>query len=64
MLSLWASLGPPFGLYTVLYKLLPGFDLIRVPSRLAILTLLAVAILAGAERAGSWNGSGPGRAWP
>jgi hypothetical protein len=47
-LSLWASLGPPFGLYTVLYRLLPGFDLIRVPSRLAILTLLAVAILAGA----------------
>ena len=48
VLSLWASLGPPFGLYTALYKLLPGFDLIRVPSRLAILTLLAVAILAGA----------------
>jgi len=47
-LSLWASLGPPFGLYTALYKLLPGFDLIRVPSRLAILTLLAVAVLAGA----------------
>jgi len=47
-LSLWASLGPGFGLYTALYKLLPGFDLIRVPSRLAILTLLAVAILAGA----------------
>jgi len=47
-LSLWASLGPPFGLYTALYKLLPGFDLIRVPSRLAIVTLLAVAILAGA----------------
>jgi hypothetical protein len=47
-LSLWTSLGPPFGLYTALYKLLPGFDLIRVPSRLAILTLLAVAILAGA----------------
>ena len=48
VLSLWASLGPPFGLYTALYRLLPGFDLIRVPSRLAILTLLAVAILAGA----------------
>jgi hypothetical protein len=47
-LSLWASLGPPFGLYTLLYHLLPGFDLIRVPSRLAILTLLAWAILAGA----------------
>ena len=33
--------GPPFGLYAALYRLLPGFDLIRVPSRLAILTLLA-----------------------
>jgi hypothetical protein len=47
-LSLWVSLGPPFGLYTLLYRLLPGFDLIRVPSRLAILTLLAFAVLAGA----------------
>jgi hypothetical protein len=47
-LSLWASLGPPFGLYAALYHLLPGFDLIRVPSRLAILTELALAILAGA----------------
>lgn len=47
-LSLWASLGPPFGLYKALYTLLPGFDLIRVPSRLAILTLLPLAILAGA----------------
>lgn len=48
VLSLWASLGPGFGLYTALYTLLPGFDLIRVPSRLAILTLLALAVLAGA----------------
>jgi hypothetical protein len=47
-LSIWASLGPPFGLYTLLYQALPGFDLIRVPSRLAILTLLAFAVLAGA----------------
>jgi hypothetical protein len=47
-LSIWASLGPPFGLYTLLYHALPGFDLIRVPSRLAILTLLAFAVLAGA----------------
>ena len=47
-LSIWASLGPPYGLYTLLYHALPGFDLIRVPSRLAILTLLAFAVLAGA----------------
>jgi hypothetical protein len=50
-LSLWASLGPPFGLYAALYHLLPGFDLIRVPSRLAILTQLALAVLAGAGAA-------------
>lgn len=47
LLSLWASLGPRLGFYTVLYRLVPGFDLIRVPSRLTILTLLALAVLAG-----------------
>ena len=46
-LSLWASLGPRFGLYTALYRLFPGFDLIRVPSRLGVLTLLGLAVLAG-----------------
>jgi hypothetical protein len=50
-LALWASLGPPFGLYWALYHLLPGFDLVRVPSRLAILTELALAVLAGAGAA-------------
>ena len=45
--SLWASLGPDFGLYAVLYRLLPGFDFIRGPGRLTILTLLALAVLAG-----------------
>ena len=46
LLSLWACLGPGYVLYTTLYRLLPGFDLIRVPSRLAVLTLLALAVLA------------------
>jgi hypothetical protein len=46
--SLWASLGPRFGLYTLLYRFVPGFDLVRVPSRLTLLTLLALAVLAGA----------------
>ncbi len=45
--SLWASLGPDFGLYSALYRLLPGFDFIRGPGRLAILTLLGLAVLAG-----------------
>jgi hypothetical protein len=52
MVSLWASLGPRAGLYTALYRLVPGFDFIRVPSRLTLLTVLALAVLAGigAER--------------
>jgi hypothetical protein len=46
VLSVWASLGPAWWLYKALYRLLPGFDLIRVPSRIGVLTLLAVAVLA------------------
>lgn len=51
-LTLWASVGPQAGLYAALYRWLPGFDFIRVPSRLTILTVLALAMLAGfgAER--------------
>jgi hypothetical protein len=49
--SLWLVLGPSFGLYALLYRL-PGFSLIRVPSRYMILTTLALAIVAavGFER--------------
>jgi hypothetical protein len=52
LVSLWASLGPRAGLYTALYRLVPGFDFIRVPPRITILTVLALAVLAGmgAER--------------
>lgn len=46
LVSFWACLGPGYFLYTTLYRLLPGFDLIRVPSRLFVLTLLALAVLA------------------
>ena len=64
LLSLWASLGPPFGLYAALYHLLPGFDLIRVPSRLAILTELALAVLAGAGASRLLDRTAPSRrAW-
>ncbi|HEY7699022.1 MAG TPA: hypothetical protein VIE88_11435, partial [Vicinamibacteria bacterium] len=47
LVSLWASLGPRAGLYSALYRLVPGFDFIRVPPRLTILTVLAIAVLAG-----------------
>jgi hypothetical protein len=46
LVSVWLCLGPDFILYRALYRLLPGFDLIRVPSRLGILTLLALGVLA------------------
>jgi len=43
----WLALGPGFGLYNRVYGW-PGFSFIRVPSRFMILTLLALAVLAGA----------------
>ncbi len=46
VVSFWACLGPSFGLYAALYRLVPGFDFIRVPSRFMVLTLLALAVLA------------------
>jgi hypothetical protein len=45
-LTLWLALGPPFGLYRLGYALIPGFDLIRVPSRFFLLTLTALSALA------------------
>jgi len=45
--SVWASLGPRYGLYEALYNVVPGFDFIRVPSRLTLLSVLAIAVLAG-----------------
>jgi hypothetical protein len=46
-LSFWLSLGPEFGLYRLVYSW-PGFSFIRVPSRFTLLTLLALAVMAGA----------------
>jgi hypothetical protein len=47
VVSLWLALGPRFGLYTVAHAVVPGFDLVRVPSRFTTPTLLALGILAG-----------------
>lgn len=46
LVTLWLSLGPSFGLYRLCYTLVPGFDLIRVPSRFFLLTLTALSTLA------------------
>ena len=51
LVSLWLSVGPTFLLYRLVHQW-PGFSLIRVPSRFALLSLLGLAIMAaiGFER--------------
>ncbi len=43
----WASLGPDYWLYQWLYDNAPGFNGIRAIERVAIMSLLAVAVLSG-----------------
>jgi hypothetical protein len=45
-LSIWASFGPQAGLYTVLYRTIPVFELLRVPARLAIVVTLCLVVCA------------------
>jgi hypothetical protein len=46
-LALWFSLGPAGGLYSVASRFVPGFSLLRAPSRFGMLVTLALALLAG-----------------
>jgi len=46
-LAFWASLGPAAGLYAWLYRILPVFAWMRAPSRLGLVVVLALAVLAG-----------------
>ena len=46
VLTLWASLGPRAGLYTVLYTTIPVFSFLRAPERMGIMVMLCLAILA------------------
>jgi hypothetical protein len=46
VLAAWASLGPAWGLYRLLYELVPGLSGTRVPPRMAIYVMLALAVLA------------------
>ena len=47
LVSVWLSIGPPFGLWPLVYWL-PGMSFIRVPSRFTMLAVLGLAIVAGA----------------
>jgi hypothetical protein len=46
-IACWASFGPDAGLYTVLYRVIPPFALMRAPARFGIVVTLALAVLAG-----------------
>jgi hypothetical protein len=69
--GLLLSVGPPLGLWPLVYRL-PGLNFIRVPSRFTILALLGLAVLAGAgfdrllerRKAASAAGDGLGEGTP
>jgi hypothetical protein len=46
-IACWASFGPDAGLYTVLYRLIPPFSLMRAPARFGIVVTLSLAVLTG-----------------
>jgi hypothetical protein len=46
VVSLWLAVGPPIGLWPLVYWL-PGLNFIRAPSRFTLLTALGLAVLAG-----------------
>jgi hypothetical protein len=43
-LAFWASFGPPAGLYTLLYRVVPLFTFLRAPSRFGVLVVLVLSI--------------------
>jgi hypothetical protein len=47
LVSVWLSIGPPFGVWPLVYWL-PGMSFIRVPSRFTTLAMLGLAIVAAA----------------
>jgi hypothetical protein len=54
-IAVWLSVGSPVGIWPLVYWL-PGFNLIRVPSRFMLLAVLGLAMLAGIgfDRIAAW----------
>lgn len=46
-IACWASFGPSAGLYTLMYRTIPPFTLMRAPARFGIVVTLTLAVLAG-----------------
>jgi hypothetical protein len=53
VLALWLSFGPTAGLYALLYKLVPLFAWLRVPSRFGLVVVFALSVLGGVAMS-SW----------
>jgi len=53
LIAFWASFGPDFGLYTVLFNTVPVFSFLRAPARMGIITTLSLTVLAAIALA-SW----------
>src|SRR5262245_3166996 len=47
-LAFWTSFGPAGGLYSLLYRVVPFFTLMRAPGRFGVVVAFALAVLAGA----------------
>jgi hypothetical protein len=45
-LAFWASFGPAAGLYSLLFHTVPVFSFLRAPSRMAIVVVICLAVLA------------------
>ena len=54
-LAFWTSFGPAGGLYSLLYRVVPFFTLMRAPGRFGVVVAFALAVLAGAAIA-TWLG--------
>jgi len=46
VLAFWGSFGPPAGLYTLLYRIVPLFTFLRAPSRFGLLVVFVLSIFA------------------
>jgi hypothetical protein len=46
-LAFWMSLGPDFGLYTLLYQTVPFFSFLRAAGRFGVLVTFSAAVLSG-----------------
>jgi hypothetical protein len=61
LLAFWTSFGPAAGLYRVLFDAIPVFALLRAPSRIAIIVVLALVVLFAAGLAALRAGHSPRR---